>query len=590
MPVFDHQVTAGVVFDLADHVPAELPEGSTEKYRGKITGTEGNDTITAHDYDHVKQTHIYAREGDDLINMVFYSGGDQYAPNNQWAKVHGHHVRGDRDGDIDRGDDTFNFVGVDTVSGIVQGRIEDFDIDRDTLAIDGVPITQSELENGSGTTAGYSWRIVLSNGDHNDPGTQPQQWLLIETGEGGYVFYALEGARVDMNGDGGANKDGSGGGAQESHFLTNQQTYPIFGSLSAVPYVDPVNHIPDQYIGSAHPDGLTINDVDDSAADLIPILGTNVADVIAAGLNNDSVQAGDGNDRVWGGSGDDTLLGEGGNDSLFGGPGNDHLIGGTENDALKGQSGDDTLDGGGGNDNLPGEEGDDSILGGAGNDSLGGGEGNDTLEGGAGDDRGGGGPGDDSIKGGDGHDSLNAGAGNDTVYGGDGNDTMNASTGDDIMYGGRDNDVFQGGDGQDTIYGNAGEDSLSGGNGNDLIRGHQDNDSVSGGAGNDTLFGGGENDTINGGAGDNLLTGGQGADVFLFNNLVADGDDTITDFTVGVDQINLIGHPSIDTYAELNAADMTVNDVSGVMLYFGDSTIFLQNVTAAQLDNDDFIF
>jgi Ca2+-binding RTX toxin-like protein len=71
-------------------------------------------------------------------------------------------------------------------------------------------------------------------------------------------------------------------------------------------------------------------------------------------------------------------------------------------------------------------------------------------------------------------------------------------------------------------------------------------------AGFDQLNGGAGNDTLSGGAGSDTLTGGTGSDVFLFDTALntpnpagayysplASGPDTITDFTVGTDEIQL---------------------------------------------------
>lgn len=52
------------------------------------------------------------------------------------------------------------------------------------------------------------------------------------------------------------------------------------------------------------------------------------------------------------------------------------------------------------------------------------------------------------------------------------------------------------------------------------------------------ITGGDGADTIHGGVGADLVTGGKGADSFVFDQL-ADGGDTITDFTTGVDKIDL---------------------------------------------------
>ena len=60
-----------------------------------------------------------------------------------------------------------------------------------------------------------------------------------------------------------------------------------------------------------------------------------------------------------------------------------------------------------------------------------------------------------------------------------------------------------------------------------------------GGKGNDILFGGKGNDTLNGGAGDDLLNGGKGRDTFVLTP--GNGTDTIADFTIGQDLLELAG-------------------------------------------------
>ena len=62
-------------------------------------------------------------------------------------------------------------------------------------------------------------------------------------------------------------------------------------------------------------------------------------------------------------------------------------------------------------------------------------------------------------------------------------------------------------------------------------------DQLSGGAGNDRLSGGAGRDILSDGAGEDVLTGGADADIFV---MTADGaDDTIMDFEIGVDRIDL---------------------------------------------------
>jgi Ca2+-binding RTX toxin-like protein len=70
------------------------------------------------------------------------------------------------------------------------------------------------------------------------------------------------------------------------------------------------------------------------------------------------------------------------------------------------------------------------------------------------------------------------------------------------------------------------------------LRGAGGNDTLTGGTGNDTLIGFAGADSLTGGTGADSLTGGTGADTFVFNNF-SEGIDTIADFTVADDVINV---------------------------------------------------
>ncbi|NOZ42957.1 MAG: type I secretion C-terminal target domain-containing protein, partial [Alphaproteobacteria bacterium] len=107
--------------------------------------------------------------------------------------------------------------------------------------------------------------------------------------------------------------------------------------------------------------------------------------------------------------------------------------------------------------------------------------------------------------------------------------------------------LVQGRDGADLIRGDAGDDDLRGDEGQDLIFGDAGNDTITGGAGADTLFGGTENDTIDGGSGNDridggtgtdILTGGGGSNTFVFSDF---STDTITDFSLGANQLDVVG-------------------------------------------------
>jgi beta-glucanase (GH16 family) len=151
--------------------------------------------------------------------------------------------------------------------------------------------------------------------------------------------------------------------------------------------------------------------------------------------------------------------------------------------------------------------------------------------------------------------TLTGGAGADTLIGGGGVDRLVGGAGDDTYVLGSDQDVVveSASQGTDTVTTNLNYSlganvenlTLTGtwaayGYGNALanvITGNTAANTLSGGAGADTLIGGAGADTLTGGLGDDRLTGGSGADVFVFAK--GDGHDTITDFGVGADVLNL---------------------------------------------------
>ena len=341
--------------------------------------------------------------------------------------------------------------------------------------------------------------------------------------------------------------------------------------------------------------------------------------------------------------------GTGGNDEIDGGAGNDRLFGLGGNDEIDGGLGNDLLDGGDGADDLDGEGGNDSLFGGAGNDLLNGGAGNDVLTGGAGADvfefyRGSGRDvitdfinGLDRIEiDGFGRAAVEAliGAarqvGRDVVLDlGSGNTItlQNFRLGDldladfrgfgagpspiappvtppvtapptigsgreidgtnraDRLTGTAGNDDMDGRGGNDQMRGGAGNDDMDGGDGNDRLWGEAGRDDLDGGRGNDRLDGGADSDILNGGRGNDTLTGGAGADVFEFRR--GDGRDLITDFTNGVDRIELDGFTARDLTGILAGARQVGADV--VLALPANSTITMANFQLAQLDRGDFL-
>lgn len=152
----------------------------------------------------------------------------------------------------------------------------------------------------------------------------------------------------------------------------------------------------------------------------------------------------------------------------------------------------------------------------------------------------------DRLYGSNGSDTLLGFSGKDQLLGGAGNDDLRGGNGDDDLRGGSGKDTLRGDAGNDSLRGGQGMDNLIGGGGNDILMGGTEADRLAGGLGNDTLRGGADRDTISGGdgrdriwgdSGNDRLSGGAGADVFVLRN--HHGNDTITDFTPGLDRVEI---------------------------------------------------
>lgn len=172
-----------------------------------------------------------------------------------------------------------------------------------------------------------------------------------------------------------------------------------------------------------------------------------------------------------------------------------------------------------------------------------------------------------------GNDNLVGTSGNDWMDGGAGADTMAGGFGDDTYVVDNKNDKVRDltGQGTDTVLssvdfelGNYTENlTLTGlgalhGKGNDLANvliGNDGMNEIDGGGGNDILIGGGGKDQ---------LVGGSGADIFKYLNitdsLVGSKRDTIEDFRVGVDKIDL---SAIDAVAGTDTNDAFVLILTG---------------------------
>jgi Ca2+-binding RTX toxin-like protein len=293
--------------------------------------------------------------------------------------------------------------------------------------------------------------------------------------------------------------------------------------------------------------------------------GTAYADFIGGGAGNDLLNGAGGDDTIYGGLGNDTLQGGAGNDVLYGSAGKNQLLGDEGNDRIYASAGGDFIGGGAGNDTIRGGDGADTIYAGLGDDDVGGGAGNDLIYGSAGANVIYAGLGNDTVQGGSGADTIYGSAGRNQLYGNDGNDVIYTSAAGDLAAGGAGNDSIYGGDGADTVYAGLGDDFIGGGAGNDLIVA---------GAGSNRMFGGIGNDTIVAGTGKDVMTGGPGADVFVFNTAasagIGAGRDVITDFTHGVDDIDLRAlHTSFNGTAGL------VGGGTASFFYFADGGLLI---------------
>jgi serralysin len=199
---------------------------------------------------------------------------------------------------------------------------------------------------------------------------------------------------------------------------------------------------------------------------------------------------------------------------------------------------------------------------------------------------------DSELYGNSGHDQLTGGAGNDRLFGGRGADTLAGGVGQDRLTGNSGNDTLFGDQGNDNLLGGGRNDSLFGGDGRDTLKGQKGRDELSGDNGSDTLLGGGGNDSLSGGAshdilhgqkGRDVLTGGSGRDAFVFNR--GDGHDTITDFEVGIDHIQ-IGRGA----SRLRQLDFEQQG-DDVLVSFRNVEITVEEMTVSEIaDSENFLF
>ncbi|NBB17591.1 hypothetical protein GVN21_19695 [Caulobacter sp. SLTY] len=274
------------------------------------------------------------------------------------------------------------------------------------------------------------------------------------------------------------------------------------------------------------------------------------------------------------------------------------LDGGTDNDRLRGMGGADVLCGWGGDDVIEGGEGADIIDGGIGFDDLTGGTGADLFI-------------YRSLDGADVIRDFNVSEGDRLFLDAFGNvDVLMTQRGANVVidlagtgqhsitllnttveqvraatitqqwqlptitFG--DSRVF--GDGGNTFSGTNKNEGVDGAGGNDRLNGGGGDDLLLGGLGNDTLNGGAGSDQLAGQAGTDVYTGGEGRDYFVI--FVGDGADTITDFNVAEDILDIRGL-DISTIAQQGA--------NTLITFSSGDTLLLNNIVYTNLKPMNFM-
>lgn len=619
-----------------------------------VNGEDGNDTLSGSNdnfYDN-----FFGGAGDDIITTGTGGSSVQGGPGNDtvtgtsgdWNDIQGNEgddvlITPENSGFVDGG------AGNDTLDGLLQyerdpnGVIVNLDNAQWDVHGDGSVLVddRTALDGYGGTDTLGAGAISLHASYFDDyvRGSDFGQYFILRAGDD--TAFGLDG---DDSFDGGSGDDYLDGGdgfdnVQYQNAMYDGSDITTFQGIVANISTTDFNHgtgiafanrVEDNFGGT------------DSVFNMDSVDGSNMDDIIVGSDQHNWLRGNEGNDQ---------LFGKGESDNLVGGPGDDVLDGGDgDNDTAWYKNGQElgginvnlatgivSDDGFGNTDTLisiegiEGSEHADTIIGNEVRNVLIGNDGDDLIQGGAGDDH------------------IEGRNGNDQAFGDEGNDWLSASDGDDLLDGGADSDTvdyqsyvgttsgisvdlsvlvnagghsnvavasdgFGGtdylrnierihatdfndsitGDGnQNDFFGGAGNDVLNGGGGNDYLSGEDDFDTLNGGVGNDHLDGG-END-------DNL-TGGSEGDTFSFTRFTQQGDltsfgeDTITDFSVAEDHLDLWQVPEFSnlatllSYAVQDGSDVLISFVSNDFGVDETNSIRLQNLTIADLSNMSISF
>ncbi|MBT9316459.1 choice-of-anchor L domain-containing protein [Leptothoe spongobia] len=360
-----------------------------------IIGTTKGDTI----YAGAGNDYLLPGGGDDVIYGGFGS--------NRILAEDGDDVVVDQNGS-DRsiltgspGDDLIDLdggTGIDTLSINLSGKRDAVGNNLNIVLVSNNPLQENQNQRftaSDGTVAIRNFEVFkdIKTGDGHDQ--------LIQLGKTDNVFQAgggndilNPGSGIDVV-NGGSNPDQSPDNDLLILDFSDEDTgsglVPEIASLNAS-----LGGIYRRYANST--DLTPVDQITFSQIERFQITGTQNADILIGGQQEDQLEGQAGNDQIFGHRGDDNLFGDAGSDLLVGNLGDDTLTGGSGNDILVDNyldtldglaqgGGQDLLRGGGGNDQLNSGDDDDRLFGNSGNDTLVGGTGSDRLNGGNGDDR-----------------------------------------------------------------------------------------------------------------------------------------------------------------------------------------------------------
>ena len=520
--------------DAVGDVPAVEYAAGNDKLRGtdkseKISGLSGNDALFGLGGDDT----LEGGAGDDLL--VGGPGADK--------------LSGGPNSDEEMNGDTisYNVSPAGVTINLTDGTARGGDADGDTIVDMG---TDDQIEHVVGSP--HDDEITGSRGDNILSGLGGNDELDGLRGDD-----TLKGGSGDDNLDGGRNDDTLEGGPG-ADVLTGGDGSDTASYAGSTMGVMVRLHSSSFMGGDAEGDSFgatvtaTYTDKDDDEQevmlpDIMHLIGSANADVLAGDFRNNTIMGGGGDDKIYGGPdpsnlgpmpsaadrGDatnvDTLMGGAGNDMIFGGAGNDMLDGGAGNDMLRGGAGNDELKGGAGSDMIYADA-DDTVINGFGpEDDVEDAMDVDTLsyarvsnedemgittaladtitniENIVGSDY------DDTFTGDDQDNVIEGGAGRDTLMGGggDGVDTLSYENSDDwvrvtLAADGTAATTSRGharGDtatGFENVTGSAHDDELTGNNAANVLMGLAGDDEITGDDGDDTVEGGAGADELDG--------------------------------------------------------------------------------------------